>query len=152
MKPQDATITINTCDALSAMTGGYFKSSVHRVSSATRRSGAHRPSSVSCTLQGKLTVIRAKQVEYLLKYAPKDQNNQVVLDPIENSPLMQRMGLVSNDFTNLGKHLTMAEWCKSSSKPASSVGPRFQRSKAISTNTRRRRWKIIPGLHAKVYN
>ena len=31
VKPQDATITINTCDALSAMTGGYFKSSVHRV-------------------------------------------------------------------------------------------------------------------------
>lgn len=31
VKPQDATITINICDALSALTGGYFKSSVHRV-------------------------------------------------------------------------------------------------------------------------
>lgn len=31
VKPQDATITINTCDALTALTGGYVKSSVHRV-------------------------------------------------------------------------------------------------------------------------
>jgi isopenicillin N synthase-like dioxygenase len=31
VKPQDATITINICDALAALTGGYFKSSIHRV-------------------------------------------------------------------------------------------------------------------------
>lgn len=31
VKPQDATITVNICDALSALTGGYFKSSIHRV-------------------------------------------------------------------------------------------------------------------------
>ena len=31
VKPQDETITVNICDALSAMTGGYLKSSVHRV-------------------------------------------------------------------------------------------------------------------------
>lgn len=31
VQPRDATITINTCDALTALTGGYVKSSVHRV-------------------------------------------------------------------------------------------------------------------------
>jgi len=31
VKPQDGTITINTCDALTALTGGYIKSSIHRV-------------------------------------------------------------------------------------------------------------------------
>lgn len=31
VKPLDASITVNICDALSAMTGGYLKSSVHRV-------------------------------------------------------------------------------------------------------------------------
>ena len=31
VKPQDETITVNICDALSAMTCGYLKSSVHRV-------------------------------------------------------------------------------------------------------------------------
>lgn len=33
VKPQDETITVNICDALSALTGGYLKSSVHRVHS-----------------------------------------------------------------------------------------------------------------------
>jgi isopenicillin N synthase-like dioxygenase len=31
VKPQDETITINICDALSAITAGYLKSSIHRV-------------------------------------------------------------------------------------------------------------------------
>ncbi len=31
VKPQDGTITINTCDALTALTGGLIKSSIHRV-------------------------------------------------------------------------------------------------------------------------
>jgi isopenicillin N synthase-like dioxygenase len=31
VRPQDETITINICDALAALTGGYLKSSVHRV-------------------------------------------------------------------------------------------------------------------------
>jgi isopenicillin N synthase-like dioxygenase len=32
-KPQDETITINICDALQALTGNFFKSSIHRVHS-----------------------------------------------------------------------------------------------------------------------
>jgi isopenicillin N synthase-like dioxygenase len=31
VRPQDGTITINTCDALTALTGGFVKSSIHRV-------------------------------------------------------------------------------------------------------------------------
>lgn len=31
VKPVDGTITINTCDALTALTGGLIKSSIHRV-------------------------------------------------------------------------------------------------------------------------
>ena len=31
VKPQDGTITINTCDSLTALTGGLIKSSIHRV-------------------------------------------------------------------------------------------------------------------------
>lgn len=31
VRPEDGTITINTCDALTALTGGLIKSSVHRV-------------------------------------------------------------------------------------------------------------------------
>jgi isopenicillin N synthase-like dioxygenase len=31
VKPQNATLTVNTCDSLTALTGGLIKSSVHRV-------------------------------------------------------------------------------------------------------------------------
>ena len=31
MKPQDATLTVNACDALTFLTGGYVKSTIHRV-------------------------------------------------------------------------------------------------------------------------
>jgi len=31
VKPQDATLTVNACDALQFLTGGYVKSTVHRV-------------------------------------------------------------------------------------------------------------------------
>jgi isopenicillin N synthase-like dioxygenase len=31
VKPQDATLTVNACDALTFLTGGYVKSTVHRV-------------------------------------------------------------------------------------------------------------------------
>ena len=30
VKPQDATLTVNACDALSFLTGGYVQSTVHR--------------------------------------------------------------------------------------------------------------------------
>ena len=30
VKPQDATLTVNACDALSFLTGGYVKSTIHR--------------------------------------------------------------------------------------------------------------------------
>ena len=30
VKPQDGTLTVNACDALSFLTGGYVKSTVHR--------------------------------------------------------------------------------------------------------------------------
>ena len=30
VKPQDATLTVNACDALSFLTGGYVRSTIHR--------------------------------------------------------------------------------------------------------------------------
>lgn len=37
-------------------------------------------------------------------------NNHVVLDPIANSPLLQRLGRTTNAFTELGQHLTTEQW------------------------------------------
>ena len=35
VKPQDGTLTVNTCDALSLLTAGYVKSTIHRFVSSS---------------------------------------------------------------------------------------------------------------------
>ena len=42
----------------------------------------------------------------MLKFRLDRPNNHVTLDPISNSPLMQRLGYTQNEFTRLGQHLT----------------------------------------------
>ncbi|KAK8203406.1 hypothetical protein M8818_005297 [Zalaria obscura] len=91
VKPQDATITINTCDALTALTGGYIESSVHRVRTPPEDQ-AH---------------IDRLGVLYFAR-----PNNHVVLDPLNDSPVLDKLGLTTNQFTELGEHLTMEEWVK----------------------------------------
>ncbi|KAJ9627774.1 hypothetical protein H2203_002991 [Taxawa tesnikishii (nom. ined.)] len=131
VKPQDATITINTCDALTALTGGYIKSSIHRVR-APPEDQAH---------------IDRLGVLYFAR-----PNNHVILDPIKNSPVLNRLGLKSNQFTELGQHLTMEEWVrkrqtqqqrKTKQPKISEDGKYFYDQKDL---------EIIPGLQAKVHN
>ncbi|KAK4502915.1 hypothetical protein PRZ48_006342 [Zasmidium cellare] len=130
VKPQDETITINICDALSALTGGYLKSSVHRVRSPPDDQ-AH---------------IDRLGVLYFAR-----PNNHVVLDPIHNSPLLQRLGLEENDFTKLGQHLTMEEWVKvrQTQQQRRTEAPKIDGSRYEYTD---KALEIIPGLKAKVYN
>jgi isopenicillin N synthase-like dioxygenase len=61
VKPQDATITINTCDALTALTGGYVKSSVHRV---------HTPPVDQAHLDRLGLLYFARYVDYSVKQKP----------------------------------------------------------------------------------
>lgn len=42
VKPQDATLTVNACDALSFLTGGYVKSTIHRYSVFEEQTEHHR--------------------------------------------------------------------------------------------------------------
>jgi len=63
---------VNCCNALSALTGGYLKSSVHRV---------HTPPDDQAHIN-RLGVLFFAQ-----------PNNHVVLGPISNSPLLKRLGL-----------------------------------------------------------
>ncbi|KAK3676805.1 hypothetical protein LTR78_003009 [Recurvomyces mirabilis] len=129
VKPRDATITINICDALSAMTGGYLKSSIHRV---------HAPPDDQAYIDRLGVLFFARP------------NNHVVLEPIDNSPLMKRMGLESNDFTRLGKHLTMEEWvrAKQTMQQRRTRAPKIEGTKYEYTASER---EIIPGLQAQVY-
>ena len=78
-------------------------------------------------------------------------NNHVVLDPITNSPLLDRLGLKDNDLTKLGQHLTMEQWVKARQSQQQ------RRTKAPKIDGQKYQYgekdmEIIPGLLAKVHN
>ncbi|KAK3376196.1 hypothetical protein B0T24DRAFT_591877 [Lasiosphaeria ovina] len=131
VKPQDATITINTCDALTALTGGLIKSSIHRV---------HAPPADQSTVD---------RLGLLYFARP---NNHVVLDPIQNSPLLNRLGLTTNAFTELGQHLTTEEWVivRQSQQQRRKVEAKILPGGKYEYNEKD--LEIIPGLTAKIYN
>ncbi|WVW85281.1 hypothetical protein I302_107319 [Kwoniella bestiolae CBS 10118] len=90
-KPLDGSLTVNTCDALSFLTGGYIKSTVHRVS-----------------------VPPPDQNQYdrlgLLYFARP--SNDLPLSTIK-SPLLEREGFTQNEFEKGGyKVPTMGEFVK----------------------------------------
>ena len=78
-------------------------------------------------------------------------NNHVVLDPIKNSPLLQRLQYTENEFTKLGQHLRMDEWVKVRQTQQQ------RRTNAPKINGKNYEYgeedlQIIPGLQAKIYN
>ncbi|EUC40523.1 hypothetical protein COCMIDRAFT_41158 [Bipolaris oryzae ATCC 44560] len=88
VKPQDRACTVNISDALSSLTGGYLKSTIHRV---------HAPPADQAHID---------RIGVLYFNRP---NNNVILDPITTSPLLARLNMTENEFTRLGYHLTMED-------------------------------------------
>lgn len=131
VRPQDGTITINTCDALTALTGGFIKSSIHRV---------HAPP------QDQAHVDRLG-VLYFAR-----PNNHVVLDPIQNSPLLNRLGLTKNAFTELGQHLTTEQWVKVRQTQQQRRHHDVKITDDGKYTYKPKDLEIIPGLQAVVYN
>ncbi|KAI1335467.1 hypothetical protein F5Y15DRAFT_428318 [Xylariaceae sp. FL0016] len=131
VKPQDGTITINTCDALTALTGGLIKSSIHRV---------HAPPADQAHVD-RLGVL------YFAR-----PNNHIVLDPLEDSPLLQRLGLTTNAFTELGQHLTTEQWVKI--RQTQQQRPRVEAkvTKDGKYQYSKKDLEILPGMQAKIYN
>ncbi|KAF3769146.1 Clavaminate synthase-like protein [Cryphonectria parasitica EP155] len=131
VKPMDGTITINTCDALTALTGGLIKSSIHRV---------HAPPQDQAQID-RLGVL------YFAR-----PNNHVVLDPIKNSPLLERLGKTSNVFTELGQHLTTEEWVKIRQQQQQ----RKKKGAQVSADGKyvypKEDLEILPGLQAEIHN
>ena len=74
-----------------------------------------------------------------------------MLDPISNSPLLQRLGYTENEFTRLGQHLTMEQWVKvrQSQQQRRTTAPKIDGQKYEYKD---KELEIMPGLHAKVYN
>ena len=79
-------------------------------------------------------------------------NNHVVLDPIQNSPLLNGLKLTENAFTELGEHLTAEQWVK----VRQTQQQRRRQEAKISADGKYtyapKDLEVIPGLHAKVYN
>lgn len=88
-KPLDASLTVNTCDALSFLTGGYIKSTIHRVSVPPKDQ---------------------QHVDRLgLLYFARPQND-LVLNTID-SPVLKRAGFTQNEFERGGHRVpTMGEF------------------------------------------
>ncbi|OAA64318.1 Isopenicillin N synthase [Niveomyces insectorum RCEF 264] len=126
----DGTITINTCDALTALTGGYIKSSIHRV---------HAPPADQAGID-RLGVL------YFAR-----PNNHVVLDPID-SPLLKRLGYTSNAFTDIGQHLTTEQWVKARQTQQQRRLPTPMLTEEGKYIRNEKDLEILPGLSAKIYN
>ncbi|KIY52172.1 Clavaminate synthase-like protein [Fistulina hepatica ATCC 64428] len=121
-KPQDGTITVNSCDALSFLTGGYVKSTIHRV-----------------------VVPPKDQQQYdrlgLLYFSRP--HNDVKLNTVKDSPVLNREGSTQNRFESSGNGVpTMEEWTFAKQK--------WQRRKGAYTAEYQNE-TILPGFQEQVY-
>jgi len=124
VKPQDATLTVNACDAISFLTGGYVKSTVHRVVAPPKDQ---------------------QHVDRLgLLYFSRPHNN-VVLNTIADSPVLQREDFTQNVFEKSGNPVpTVEAWTFAKQK--------WQRKKGASEqDDAYRTAQILPGFREQAY-
>ncbi|KAI0950671.1 hypothetical protein AcW1_007919 [Taiwanofungus camphoratus] len=124
VKPQDGTLTVNTCDALSFLTGGYVKSTIHRVAAPPKDQ---------------------EHVDRLGLLYFQRPNNDAVLSAVKESPVLQREGLTQNEFEKSGNPVpTMEEWTFAKQK--------WQRTKdVVQSDPKYQTVQILPGWNEKVY-
>jgi isopenicillin N synthase-like dioxygenase len=123
VKPQDATLTVNACDALQLLTAAYVKSTVHRV-----------------------TVPPADQqhVDRLGLLYFSRPHNDIPLATIQESPVLQREGYTQNEFESTNNPVpTMEEWTFAKQK--------WQRTKGYHDDPKYRNAVILPGFAEKPY-
>ncbi|KAF9769573.1 hypothetical protein IL306_012985 [Fusarium sp. DS 682] len=123
-KPLDGSLTVNACDALSFLTGGYVQSTIHRVSVPPKDQ---------------------RNVDRLgLLYFSRAEND-LVLKTID-SPVLKREGYTQNEF-EAGNHPvpTMGEFTK--------LKQTWQQSKKRGiTYDELEGQQILPGFHGRSYN
>jgi len=123
VKPQDGTLTVNACDALSFLTGGYVRSTIHRVTVPPKDQ---------------------QHVDRLGLLYFSRPHNDVVLNTIKESPVLQREGYTQNDFEKSGNPVpTMEEFTFAKQK--------WQRSPQRYADGKHQTAVILPGFQEKVY-
>lgn len=130
VKPYDGMLTVNAGDALSFMTGGYVKSTIHRCVSAHYYSQSHcricswprltaslchrRISStstalVSITSPGTLSMYATSLRPPLTDAVACSTNSDVKLSTIAVSPVLEREGYTQNEFEKSGNAVPTME-------------------------------------------
>ncbi|GJE89812.1 Clavaminate synthase-like protein [Phanerochaete sordida] len=124
VKPQDGTLTVNTCDALNLLTGGYVRSTVHRVAAPPKDQ---------------------QHVDRLGLLYFSRPHNDVKLATVKESPVLQRAGATQNSFEESGNPVpTMEEWTFAKQK--------WQRTKnVVRGDPKFETAQILPGWNEKVY-
>jgi hypothetical protein len=79
-------------------------------------------------------------------------NNHVILDPIANSPVLDRLGLTTNALTELGQHLTTEQWVKVRQTQQQRPNKAANISAEGKYTYDKKDLEILPGLHAKIHN
>jgi isopenicillin N synthase-like dioxygenase len=121
VKPQDATITVNACDALQFLTAGFVKSTIHRVA---------------------VPPLDQQHVDRLGLLYFSRPHNDIRLNTIKDSPVLQREGYTQNDFEASGNPVpTMEEWTFAKQK--------WQRTGYDKPDHKTA--QILPGWKEKVY-
>lgn len=122
VKPQDGTLTVNACDALSLLTADYVKSTIHRVVSPPKDQ---------------------QHVDRLGLLYFSRPDNDLPLVTIKESPVLQREGCTQNRFEATGNGIpTMKTWTFAKQK--------WQRSKGYNS-TEHRTATLLPGWQEKGY-
>jgi len=124
VKPQDGTLTVNACDALSFLTGGYVKSTIHRVTVPPKDQ---------------------QHVDRLGLLYFSRPHNDIKLHTVK-SPVLERDGYTQNEFEASGNPVpTMEEWTFAKQK--------WQRTpnRSYADNTYRTA-TILPGFKEKIYD
>ncbi|KAJ6621477.1 Clavaminate synthase-like protein [Mycena sp. CBHHK59/15] len=123
VKPQDATLTVNACDALQFLTADYVKSTIHRVAVPPKDQ---------------------QHVDRLgLLYFARPHND-VKLATIKESPVLQRAGYTQNNIEKSGNPVpTMEEWTFAKQK--------WQRTNYGVKPEEHATAVIVPGFQEQVY-
>ncbi|KAH8077100.1 Clavaminate synthase-like protein [Cristinia sonorae] len=124
VKPQDATLTVNACDALSLLTADYVKSTIHRVSAPPKDQ---------------------EHVDRLGLLYFSRPHNHVRLATVD-SPVLKREGYTQNKFEATGNPVpTMEEWTFAKQK--------WQRTTVTRAEYDKHRVaEILPGWKEKKYD
>ncbi|KAH9165038.1 Clavaminate synthase-like protein, partial [Lactarius sanguifluus] len=124
VKPQDVTLTVNACDAILFLTGGYVRSTIHCVVAPPKDQ---------------------QHVDHLgLLYFSRPHNN-VFLNTAKDSPMLQRKGFTQNEFKQTGNPVpTVEAW--------TFVKQKWQCMKGVCAEDQEYRTvQILPGFREQIY-